>query len=194
MALVLPACQTLSSRNLVSKELSAYSYGTFLGFVVWQKNLRKNYFTASIAISPSGQMRIDLMASMGIPVLSVLIKDKEGLIIFMQQKMFYKGTQLKQALNKVMGFPLDVKIFKNVLFSRPPEQKYWVCQKNKEFLKKCIYKNQTIKWEKNQGKSLILQANTTRITFHYSKFINYVSKSNFTLKIPKNFKLISHLK
>ncbi len=189
----LPACQTLSSKNLVSQDLSHYSYGTFGGLVVVErKNLRKNYFTASVAISPKGQIRVNLIASMGIPILSLLLQGQDGLIIFMPQKVFYKGTQLKKALNKVLGFPLDVKIFKNVLFSRPPEKKYWVCQKSDNSYKQCVYKNQTIKWEKNQGKSLILQANTTRITFHYSKFIHYVDKKDFTLPIPKNFKLISH--
>ena len=189
---LLPACQSLlSGPNLVSQNLAGYSSGSFSGFVVFQQGAKKSYFTAAAAVSQKEHLRINLMASMGLPAASILLKDRIGTVLFLQKKLFYKGPGLKQALKTLLNFPLDIALFKDILFERAPRGSLWSCRKDNAMrLKRCVYKDQVIEWDRTKGKTVSFKAPLWSVVFHYSKFTPQTKEKMFILKIPDHFKPI----
>ncbi len=148
---------------------------------------------ADMAVSKS-KLRIDLIASMGLPVMSLLSDGKQNTVVFFQIKRFYRGEKLQNVIKQFFDSPVSIGIFKDILFEKPPHNAIWQCQRGAaNRWKQCVYQNTYIKWIRKKGKLLSIKSPGRIFTFHYSTFSPKVQSNMFDLKIPDHFKpLLAH--
>ena len=195
LGLLLSSCQTLlQPEQKIPPRLRAYSAGTFSGFMVLYHKKKKNYFTADIAVS-GNKLRMDLVASMGIPVMSFLLEDKNHTVIFFQTRQFYQAGKLQNGVKPFFKIPFPVGILRDVLFERPPNDAAWQCKKNKEGRwRHCSSSGMELEWiHGEKGRVLSIWTGDFRLSFHYSGFRHTVHPDMFLLKIPKGFMPLKEL-
>lgn len=148
---------------------------------------------ADIAVAKD-KLRIDLVASMGLPIISLLLKDKQNTVVFFQTKHFYRGKKLQSVIKRFFDSPISIEIFKDILFEKPPHNAIWQCQQDTmNRWEQCSYQNTYIKWIREKGKLLSITSPGWSFTFHYSKFSPKVQSKMFHLKVPDHFKpLLAH--
>lgn len=176
--------------KIIPDDLTKYSEGSFSGFVVLHQLKKKTYFNADISVFKD-KLRVDLVASMGIPIMSLLIIGQNNTVIFFQTKHYYSGKKLTTVLSSIFPFSIDLSIFTDILFEKAPHNAIWQCQKNaKGKWKQCVHQNTHIKWIRKKARSLSIHGPGWSFTFHYSKFKPKARSGAFVLKIPAHFKAI----
>ena len=192
------SCQTfLKKKPVFPDNFIDYQEGVFYGsLMVYHQNKQENHLKVSIAVSKDDDLRMDLTASLGFPILSILLKKENGTILFFASKKFYKGAHFQTVIDRFFKYSINLRILKNVLFDRPPKEKHWKC--NNDELQRpvsCKYQNNQILWQRQPKRAIdFITSTSLRVVFSPSDFSPEVEKTVFTLKIPEHFTPINLLK
>ena len=190
--ITLLSCQSLSSNKIQSipKNLSVYQSAVLSGIMEVQHQNKAQNILFDIIISESGKLRMDLTASLNIPLMTVLMNSK-GLstILFFPSQQYYRGIHPEKLAGQFFIPQLNLKLLKDVLLDRRPVQKTWVCGYNEEKLPvQCNNKTVQIKWNRKTNRTLLLRTNDGQIKLYYKQFQSFKGKNIPDLPIPEYFK------
>ncbi len=190
--ITLLSCQSLSSNKAqtIPNNLSTYSSAVLSGIMEVQHQNKAQNILFDIIISESGKLRMDLTASLNIPLMTVLMNSK-GLstILFFPTQQYYRGLHPEKLAGQFFIPQLNLKLLKDVLLDRRPVQKNWVCGYNEETLPiQCSNQNVHIKWTRKTDRTLLLSTKDSQIKLHYKQFRSFSGKKIPELLIPKHFK------
>lgn len=179
----------------IPHDLSSYRAGGFSGAIeIFQKN-KTYYFSGDIFISHTNILRMDLRASLGIPVCTILWDKDNITVLFLRKKEFYKGNNIKVVFPDFFPENFTPSLFKEVFFDRKPVGNTWSCKMDKTNLPvECQNSIWVIKWERDKKRLLSLKSADFHFTFQYSLFSFPVDDNLFAVKIPQDFKPILWLK
>lgn len=185
------SCRTLfKKKSFIPNNLSTYkTVGTFSGLFTFYDHQEKKYFTGDILVSKEGKIRIDLFASLSLPVFTFLFDKRKVTYLFLHNKKFYVSSDNNKSSFGFLPKNIKLSILKEVLFDRKPENKRWKCEINEQKLPvECQSKEWTIKWERKEKRILSLHSAQRALIFEYFSFSPQVDKSLFSIEIPKHFK------
>ena len=185
------SCRTLfKKRGFIPNNLSVYkTAGTFSGLFTFYDKQEKKYFTGDVLISKEGRMRIDLFASLSLPVFTFLFDKQKVTYLFLHNKKFYVSPSDNKPFFGFLPKNIKLSILKEVLFDRKPEDKRWKCEINEKKLPiKCQNEGWTIKWERKNKRLLSFHSAQRALIFEYFSFSSQVDESLFSIEIPKHFK------
>jgi hypothetical protein len=94
-----------------------------------------------------GRLRLDVTSSVGSQISSMLVEKEQVTLLLLRDKKFYKGPASSPRLFSALNLPLDPRIFLNILFDQPVEQKGWSCAKDAEgIVTECKNAGQNIRY------------------------------------------------
>ncbi len=189
------SCKTFfKKKSPIPPYLDSYTTGTFSGALLIFQGKKKHYFSADIFISGKDKLRLDLSASLGIPVLTMLWHKERVTLLFLQKKEFYKGSDLKTVLPSFLE-NFEYFFFNEIFFDRKPIGKKWSCEMSQENRPvRCQYSKQVVQWKRGDRRSLTFKSPDFSFTFQYSLFSPKVDDGLFTVQIPQDFKPVFLLK
>ena len=190
------SCQTFfKKKTVIPHDLSSYKAGGFSGTMSIVQKKKKHYFSGDIFISRENALRMDVYASLGIPVFTMLWDKNNIIVLFLRRKEFYKGHDIKAVFPDFFPENFSPSLFKEVFFDRKPTGKAWTCRTDKENLPvECRDPVWVIKWERGKKRSLSLKSTDFHFTFQYSLFSFPVDDNLFSVKISQDFKPVFLLK
>lgn len=191
-ALLLTSCASKPVARDVSKSQGTWSAKAQI------KNLKQNKSQVVnmdvIAIKDSA-MRVEITATLGIPVASILLRDKQISYAVHTQKKFYSGDISEKALQPVMQIALNPNWLYVIFFDQEIKDRDWICEKNQEGLvEKCVNSktNQQITWSERMGenKRILLKNSDFELNILVKDFTTKVEAQDqvFSLDIPANYK------
>ena len=190
--ITLLSCQSLSSKKVQSipKNLSTHQSAVLSGIMEVQHQNQMQNILFDIFISETGKLRMDLTATLNIPLMTVLM-NSEGLstILFFPSQQYYRGIHPEKLAGQFFIPQLNLKLLKDVLLDRRPVQKTWVCGYNEEKLPvQCSNKTVQIKWSRKPNRTLLLKTKDGQIKLYYKQFQSFKGKNIPDLPIPEYFK------
>ena len=181
------SCQTFfKTKSFIPADLSLYKTGAFSGALKLYHKNQKSHFNGDVFISEAGLLRMDLSVFPGSPAFSLFSDAKELILLFLKRKEFYKGSFAKSPL--FFSKNLELSLFKEIFFDRPPLGKKWLCQKDSKKLPlKCQNKTGVIEWRRGKNRLLSFRDLDFEFVFHYFSFSPQVEKETFVIKVPRHF-------
>ena len=163
--------------------------GTFSGLFTFYDQSKKKYFTGDILISQKGKIRIDLFASLSLPIFTFLFDKQKVTYLFLYNKKFYMSPGDYNPPFDFLPKNIKLSILKEMLFDRKPEDKGWECEINEQKLPvECQKEEWTIKWDRKEKRLLSFHSAQGALIFEYFSFSSQVDESLFSIEIPKHFK------
>ena len=143
------------------------------------------------------QLRIDATSAIGGHLAALVLSGEDVSYIMVRQKSYFKGRANGRSLSRVLGIRMDPKLLYNMLFDRAPEDKNWVCKKDKnDFLLECqnLKTQDKITWKNRENARKLVQLENKKglLQMNLRGFEAKIKQSpqTFKLKIPKSFKRI----
>jgi hypothetical protein len=161
-------------------------------FIVYMTFIAENQSTPG-----GGRTRMDMTSSVGSQISSLLVEKGQATLLLLRDKKYYKGPSGSPRLAQVLNFPLDPKIFQNILFDTPVENKSWSCTRDKDgLLKDCKNAQSGIQFAVSERSGvkrniLITHPNgTAQISFTSFDDGPFDLEKVFSLLVPKSFSSI----
>jgi hypothetical protein len=139
-------------------------------------------------------LRVDITSTLGQPVSTLVVNDKEVRYFTMDNKRFYTGTPRPEVLRPLLAIPLDPRWLQNILFDEAPTGSGWSCQNDsKGFLAECrnSLTNLNVTWSNRKGaaKTVAISHPRADIQINLRSFTPKVEKMDhlFDLQVPSGF-------
>lgn len=143
------------------------------------------------------KMRMEVTATLGYQVASVLINREGFKAAVYPQKKFYQGSLSERSLSEVLHVPVSPRALFAIAFNEPITGPGWSCEKEGSLPKKCVQANSQIQVEwsqKNDGTKLV-KITSPKIEmswFFKSPEPNFEDKEGlFSLNAPAGYQIIS---
>ena len=193
--ITLLSCQSLSSKKsqIIPKNLSSYQSAFLSGIMEIQHQNNTQNILFDITLSESGKLRMNLIATLDIPLMTILITSK-GLstALFFPSKQYYQGMYPEKLAEQFFIPQFNFNLLKKILLDQRPVEKTWSCGYNEEKLPvQCNNKSIYIKWDRKINRSLLLRTKDGQIKLYYKKFQSFTGKEIPDLPVPEHFKPIT---
>jgi hypothetical protein len=163
----------------------------------FKQNKTDNLSIDIVAIQDS-HARLEVAATMGYPVASIVTSPKQMRMAVYTQKKFFWGPNNENALKPALGISIDPKIFHNIIFDTPI--KGWTCENNQAGQVSVCKKSSpsgemVVAWpeRKDGSKRVIIRAPQFEMQwlFKSHNVVSQLAKETFQLEPPKGYKVIS---
>lgn len=148
-----------------------------------------------VAVRPD-KLRVEVTASLGVHLASLVMNGKEFKAALMQQKRFLIGPSTPTSFTRIIGVPLDPNLFMKLLFDEAPSNSDWACLHDKnQFLESCESKVQGLKlnWKDREvsRRKVEIEAKTFSIQMLLQGFSTKVEDTaeTFSINAPAGFKI-----
>lgn len=198
LSLLVFSCQTTPKKaEMFTPAAPAVKWETKAQLKDFKQNKTDNLTIDIVAIKDS-HARIEVSATMGYPVATVVTSPKQMRMVLYTQKKFFWGANNEAALRPALGVSIDPHIFHNIIFDTPI--KGWKCEMNQAGLVSVCKKpaasgEMTVAWpERKEGsKRVIIQSPEFEMQwlFKSQNVLSQLSTETFKLDPPSGYKVIS---
>jgi len=144
------------------------------------------------------KMRMEVTATLGYQVASVLINREGFKAAVYPQKKFYQGNLSDRAFSDALNMPVSPRALFAIAFDEPITGQGWSCEKDAESMpKKCVQANSQIQveWTKKNDGTKLVKITSPRIEmswFFKNPELNFEEKPElFNLNVPNGYQVIS---
>ena len=188
------SCQMLFfKKSSIPKNLSLYKEGAFSGPVTFYQKGKKHYFYGDIFIGKKNKIRVDFNVGPDVPVLTLILNQKNITLLLLRTKEFYKGPLDSIQTKKVFFLTKDIlPLLSDLFFDRSPSNLGFICKKTLKGLpSQCQNQKWQIQWQREGKRQLSLKQADSEWHFQYAFFSLKVDDSLFNITIPSHFKALS---
>lgn len=177
-------------------KMSSVKEGNWKGRALVKDKERSRTFIVNLDFNAvhKENLRVDVSSTLGQPVSSLVVNDKEVRYFLADNKTFYAGTPRPESLKPILAIPLDPRLLQSVLFDEAPTGNGWACKNDgKGFVSECrnTSNNLNIVWSnrKGAGKTIDITHPRAEIQVSVRSFTPKVEKVDhlFDLQAPEGF-------
>ncbi|MCB0369684.1 MAG: hypothetical protein KDD45_09640 [Bdellovibrionales bacterium] len=201
--MVLTACQTSQKKSLdtlSAEQLSnvpKYSWETKAQVRDLKKHKVNNLTIDFLAIK-NYQLRLEIQATLGIPVGTLGMNNEKFIAILYTQKKVFQGRVNEKVLSKAFHLPIPPEALYSIAFDEPIIGQFWSCSKNKEQVVSNCENSKTsmrVLWlnRTKEGTKLVkIQGPTMEVDWFFKAPEELKpSAETFTINIPDGYKNIN---
>lgn len=188
-------CQTKPVANSGSFQKARWESIAQINDLKKNKNQR---LSIDILAVKNEKIRMEVSATLGYQVASILLNREGFKAVIYPQKKFYQGAAHERSIWQTLHVPVTPKALFAVMFDEPINGNNWVCEKNQNGLPElCVQRQMQIKveWVRNENGTKVVKISSPNVDISWyfkNPEINFLEKPEmFILNAPQGYQTVS---